>query len=102
MTNKLNNLSTLVPYQLPEFIREDHRGIVAFIEAYYEWLDAETDYLRSPMRLGEIVDVDKTMDIFLSRFKKQYLLDFPETLAFNKKTGKPLDEKILIKNIKDF
>ena len=42
MTNKLNNLSTLVPYQLPEFIREDHPGIVAFIEAYYEWLDAET------------------------------------------------------------
>jgi len=102
MENKSNNLSALIAQQFPEFIRDGHPGIVAFIEAYYEWLDAETNYLRSPMRLGEVIDIDKTMDIFLSRFRKQYLLDFPEILAFNKETGKPFDEKILIKNIKDF
>ena len=102
MTNKLNNLSTIVPFQLPEFVREDHPHLTEFIEAYYEWLDQETDYLRSPMRLGEIVDIDTTMDIFVDRFRKQYLLDFPETLAINKETGKPLNQKTLIKNIKDF
>jgi len=102
MTNKLNNLSTFAPFQLPEFVREDHPHLAEFIEAYYEWLDQETDYLRSPMRLGEIVDIDTTMDIFVDRFRKQYLLDFPETLAVNKETGKPLNEKTLIKNIKDF
>ena len=102
MSSNANNISGFIRNQFPEFIREDNPAIVAFIEAYYEWLDKETDYLRSPMRLGEVIDIDKTMDIFLERFRKQYLLDFPETLAINKETGKPLDEKILIKNIKDF
>ena len=34
-----NRLSKLVSEQLPEFIKGDHTTLVAFIEAYYEYLE---------------------------------------------------------------
>ena len=34
--------SILVPYQLPEFIRDnpDYENFVLFLQAYYEWLES--------------------------------------------------------------
>jgi hypothetical protein len=34
-----NKASILVPYQLPEFIRSDYKTFVAFLQAYYEWME---------------------------------------------------------------
>ena len=43
MSNNINarpKLKDIVAYQLPEFVREEYPTFVAFVEAYYEFLDA--------------------------------------------------------------
>ena len=42
------NVSSLVPSQLPEFIREDYHAFTAFMQAYYEFLrqNYEIDLLK--------------------------------------------------------
>ena len=100
MTIPKNQLSSLVPSQLPEFVRIDHPTLVAFLSAYYEWLETNSE-LYSPMALEGLSDVDETMDKFVSQFKKQYLLDFPEELAIAE-DGSPVDVRKLVKNIKQF
>ena len=99
MTAK-NPISTLVQSQLPEFVRVDHPTLVAFLSAYYEWLENNSEFY-SPMSLDGLSDIDETMDKFVSQFKKQYLLDFPEELAISEE-GNPVDVRKLVKNIKQF
>ena len=94
------NISDRVASQLPRFVRADHPTFVAFLEAYYEWLEITEDYRAGQDLLSER-DVDETMDSFLDQFKNEYLLGFPKNLAANP-DGSILNEKNLIKNIKDF
>jgi hypothetical protein len=98
------NLSHLVPDRLPEFVRVDHPTLVAFLSAYYEWLGLERNEgkVLSPMAMHDIPDIDTTLDQFVEDFRKQYLLNFPESLAINKKTNEPVDARRLMKNIKQF
>lgn len=86
---RANQISDLVNFQMPEFVRVDHPTLIAFLEAYYEWLqltDREGKIL-SPLILPDVVDIDETMDQFLAQFKKQYLFNFPEELAISKDSG---------------
>ena len=102
--DSFNQLSSLVEGRLPEFVRVDHPTIVAFLEAYYEWLQIKdrSGIIISPMVLQDVIDIDSSMDEFLTHFKREYLLDFPEQLAIAKSTGKPVDVRKLMKNIKSF
>jgi hypothetical protein len=97
-------LSNFVPDRLPEFVRVDHPTLVSFLSAYYEWLGIRRDsgLLLSPMDLGSVADIDTTLDQFVNRFKSEYLLNFPESLAINPETNFPVDPKRLVKNIKQF
>ena len=102
MSNNTNNpISPLISGQLPEFVRIDHPTIVSFLTAYYEWLDQDTEYLRSPKKLKDIVDIDLTIDEFLDKFKNEFLFEFPETLAMNDEKSK-VDPVRLAKNIRSF
>jgi len=97
-----NKISSLVQYGIPQFVRMDHPTFVSFINLYFEWLEQQGIYLRSPMELQKVKDIDVTFDEFVSYFKKEYLLNFPEKLAINQKTGEPVDTRKLIKHIKQF
>ena len=97
-----NKIFPSISQQLPEFVRIDHPSFVAFLEAYYEWMDSQSENLYSSNLLSNIKDIDSTFDNFVSSFKKQYLLNFPETLAVNSISGSPVNEKTLIKHIKSF
>lgn len=98
----MNKISPLVSENMPQFVRLDHPTFVSFMQTYYEWLEDQGSYLRSPMELTNVNDIDSTFDEFVSGFKNQYLLDFPENLAINQDTGNPVDVKKLIKHIKQF
>lgn len=100
--NNTSNLSPFVNYKVPEFVRIDHPSFVAFLNAYYEWMETQGSTLRNPLEIKNVRDIDTTFDDFTKSFKSQYLLDFPETLAFNTKTGIPVDVSVLIKHIKQF
>lgn len=98
------NLHPLVSERLPQFVRVQHPTLVAFLSAYYEWLDLRRDsgVILSPMALKDVVDIDTTMNQFVEMFKKEYLFGFPESLALSKETGNPVNTKNLLKNIKQF
>ena len=96
-----NPVSPIIAGQLPEFVRIDHPTLIAFLGAYYEWLDNDNQYLRSPKKLKSVIDVDTTMDGFLDSFKNEFLFDFPETLAITDDRTL-VDKAKLIKNIRSF
>lgn len=95
-------LRSFIKNQFPEFIREDHSKFISFLEAYYEWLDDNDQYIRSPSQLKNLQDIDETLQLFLEDFKKTYLASFPINLVLDPVNGKRLDVRKVIKNIKNF
>lgn len=79
-------LSSVVSRQIPEFIREDYPTFVAFVEAYYEYLQEQG------VDLSAARDIDKTLDEFIVEFKKELAHNLPQI------TG---DERFLLTHIKD-
>lgn len=65
-------LQSLVAGQLPEFIREDYQTFVAFLEAYYEYLE-----LNTITDFQTVSDIDTTLDSFIKYFKNELALNFP-------------------------
>ena len=81
------NTSSLVPNQVPEFVRADYPTFVAFVEAYYEYLDQQGVDLKS------LRDLDQTIDTFIQYFKKELAINLPSDIK--------VDEKFLLQHIKD-
>ncbi len=96
-------LSQEVSSQLPRFVKADHPMFVSFLEAYYEWLETTGDVgaFDGGLDLLSQRDIDSTFDSFVEYFRKEYLLHFPEKLAVDS-NGNPLNQKNLIKNIRQF
>lgn len=95
-------LRSFIRNQFPDFVKEDHGKIIAFMEAFYEWLDSNSSNIRNISQLKELYDIDETLDLFIEDFKNTYLASFPINLVINPTTGKKLSPKKIIKNIKDF
>ena len=86
MTDKVN-ISSIVPSQFPEFVREDYTTFVAFVKAYYEFLQQDyNDDLRT------IRDIDTTLDEYIKYFKSEYAHNIPFVLA---------NDRLVLSNIKD-
>jgi hypothetical protein len=79
-------LSSVVSTQIPEFVREDYPTFVAFVEAYYEYLQAQG------VDLSSARDLDLTLDKFLLEFKKELAHNLPNIIA---------DERFALARIKD-
>jgi hypothetical protein len=80
-------LSRIVANQLPEFIREDYPTFVAFLEAYYEYLE------QNDANLYDLKDIDKTLDSFIKYFRNELAPSAFETAN--------TDQRFLLANIKD-
>lgn len=81
------NLKTIVSKQIPEFAREDYPLFVAFIEAYYEYVD---QYEKRD--LTELRDIDQTLDSFIQFFKNELDI-FGDSYSF-------INQKLLLRKIK--
>jgi hypothetical protein len=86
------NTSILVPYQVPEFIRDnpDYSTFILFLKSYYEWLE-QTGTANTPGNIGAISnslldykDIDKTPDQFLDSFYNDFLNYFPKEILADK------------------
>jgi hypothetical protein len=98
-----NKLQHFVAGQVPEFVSSDHPMFVAFMEAYFEWLQTHQEGRRlSPLTLLDQRDIDHSLDSFVKFFREEYLKHFPQQLAFDQTTGKILDERKLMKHIRSF
>jgi hypothetical protein len=82
------SIAPLVASQFPEFYQEEGEGFIAFMRAYYEWLDS-----KYPANILELRDIDRTTDDFIIHFKETYLKNIQFDVATNK--------RLLIKNSLD-
>jgi hypothetical protein len=80
------NLSAVVSRQLPEHIREDYPTFVAFVEAYYEYLQSQG------VDFATIRDIDRTLESFVDQFRKELAYNLPNITQ---------DERFLLQNVKD-
>jgi hypothetical protein len=91
-----NSILPLIESQIPDFIVRDHPKFVAFIRAYYEWLEnsRKGSVLYDTKNLLAYKDINRTTDEFLEYFRKDFLPNFPSEIA--------LDERKLIKTAREF
>lgn len=87
-------ISILVSQQVPEFVREEHPRFIAFLEAYYEFLEQTGQVVDEMKTLKEISDVDASIDNFEKNFFNTYASLFPLDAQVSK--------EILIKNALPF
>jgi hypothetical protein len=88
-----NKISNLVASQVPFFVRNDHDNFVAFVEAYYEFLEQQNGVVNVSKNLLDQDDVDLT-DIFVEKFYDNFIPFIPKDTA--------VDKTLIIKKIKDF
>tara|TARA_B110000467_G_scaffold31927_1_gene28839 strand:- start:12099 stop:15233 length:3135 start_codon:yes stop_codon:yes gene_type:complete len=87
-------LSVHIPFQVPDFVGEDHEAFIVFIQAYFRYLELLGSPAEVITNLDSYVDVDETVDDFIKLFREGYLHDIPEqTLA---------EKEFLVKKIREF
>ena len=84
--NKRTPIQSVVKAQIPEHIREDYPTFVAFVEAYYDYMQ------RNGVDLKQIRDIDETLEDFIGQFKKELAYNLPLIVE---------DERFLLSRIKD-
>jgi hypothetical protein len=91
MIDSNQKTSLLIPYQLPEFIRDNpsYGNFVLFLQAYYEWLEQNNNLIDREKNILTYTDIDTTTNEFIDYFYNDFLSYFPkEILADKKKVAK--------------
>ena len=86
-------LSSLVENQFPAFYKEEGPKFLAFIKAYYEYLETTGKQQDIQRNLKNYKDIDDTLDEFIKYFRSELMPEIPnDALA---------DKRLLAKRIKD-
>lgn len=93
MRNIEQLISPLIESQFPAFYREEGKQFIAFVKAYYEWMEQPGNPLYQARNLNNYRDIDTTLDEFIIHFKEKYLRNIQFDTATNK--------KLLVKNSLD-
>ncbi len=89
-----NKTSALVQSQLPQYLVEDGPNLIAFMKAYYEWMETTNQATDASRNLLNYQDIDTTdLEKFYEYFKKEVLCDFPKVIL--------ADQRLVAKRIKD-
>lgn len=86
-------ISPFIQQQFPSFYRSEGPNFIAFVKAYYEWLEQSQQALGHSRSLLDYRDIDSTADQFIKYFKNELMSDFPEDIL--------TDKRLLLKNITD-
>jgi len=87
-------ISTLVQSQLPQYLTEEGPNLVAFLKAYYEWMETSGQVTDASKNLLVNQDIDTTdLDKFYEYFRREVLPLFPKTMQ--------ADKRVVAKRIKD-
>lgn len=78
---------------IPDYFKHNNQELTLFIKYYFEWLETNGP-LKGQRRINDYSNINITEDIFMEFLKKEFLQGF---VLLN-----GVDEKVLIKNIKDF
>lgn len=80
-----SKLSTLVKSQFPAFYKEEGENFLAFIEAYYEYLEQNGKLTEAIQNLEDIRDINTTMDEYLKYFQDTLLPSVPYDVVADKR-----------------
>ena len=80
------NTDKLVPYQVPEFVRNDYSKFIDFLRAYYSFLK------QYDLQITSLRDPDLTADNLVLFLKQEFANKFPKAL---------IDDRKLIKTIRE-
>lgn len=86
-------ISPFIQTQFPEFYKEYGTNFIAFIRAYYEWMETAGNPVNQARSLYEYADIDTTLDDFVRYFKNKYMLSIPQSTM--------VDQRLLTKHILD-
>lgn len=87
-------ISTLVQSQVPGYLLEEGPNLVAFLKAYYEWMETSGQVTDASKNLLVNQDIDTAnLDKFYTYFRREVLADFPESIL--------ADKRLVAKRIKD-
>jgi hypothetical protein len=86
-------VSSFIPQQFPAFYKEEGPNFIAFVKAYYEWLESTNQTLYHARSLLDYADIDTTEANFVKYFKNTYLQSLPESII--------ADKRLLVKHILD-
>jgi hypothetical protein len=87
-------ISQLVENQFPDFYKEDGPNFIAFIEAYYEYMEQNGKMTDAVRNLTSYRDVSETTEEFLQYFLNTFVPSIPTEIV--------ADKRLLIKYIKYF
>ena len=81
------NTSALIQSQVPEYLREEGPKLVAFLKAYYEWMETSGQMTEQSKNLLTNQDIDTTsLEGFYEFFRREVLVDFPSVFKADKRT----------------
>ena len=87
-------ISSQVESQFPGFVREEGPRFVAFLKAYFEYMELSGNAIKEARTIRDNKDIDRTVDSFVEYFRKEFMINIPkEVLA---------DKRLLTKHIRDF
>jgi hypothetical protein len=84
-------ISTFIPQQFPAFYKEDGPNYVAFVKAYYEWMEQTGQTINASRSLMDYADIDLTETAFIQYFKNTYIHNLSESII--------ADKRLLVKHI---
>ena len=87
-------ISPLIESQFPEHIRENGPNFVAFLEAYYEYLEQTNKAGNAIRTLNDNQDIDRTVSDFVEYFRREFALSIPKNAL--------ADKRLIVKHIREF
>ena len=87
------SISPLVENMFPSFYKDEGPNFIAFVKAYYEWMEQSENPVSEARNVLSYRDIDTTTDKFILNFKEKYLKNIQFDTATNK--------KLLVKNSLD-
>lgn len=87
------HISPFIASQFPSFYREEGPNFVAFVQAYYEWLEETGNVVNRSRTMLDTIDIDETEMEFIKYFKHTYISSIPESII--------ADKRLVVKHILD-
>ena len=87
-------VSPLIEQQFPEYIRENGPRFVAFMEAYYEYMEQTGKAGHAVRTLNDNQDIDRTVVEFVEYFRREFALSIPKSAL--------ADKRLIVKHIREF
>lgn len=86
-------VSPFISQQFPQFYKAEGPNFIAFVKAYYEWLEQSNQAVGHARYLLDYNDIDETLPEFVKYFTSELIANLPEAAI--------VDKRFLIKHILD-